>query len=106
MDTNTLNLILTALASKAQSNETMAIVDLILKALAPVLAGVAVYFARAAQVKTQEVHAAVNGSHTLMVAELKSAQENILRISTELSTLREQKRGQETAAALATAEKS
>jgi hypothetical protein len=99
MDTNSFNAIITALAqNQPRPSDVVVGLELVLKALAPVLAALAAYFARQTLSTTKEVHVAVNSERTAMIAEVKALRDEILDISKEKSTLEENARGKQVAA--------
>lgn len=98
MDTNLVTAILTA---KAQSNNTMQIVVMIICALTPTLAAIAAWLqSKASNVKSDEVKALVNGRETGMFDELKKLREEVTRLSQEKSKLEERQHGHEIKEAL------
>lgn len=120
MDTNLVAAVAAAIAAQphpapatAQDN-TLIIVGMIITAIMPTLAAIAAYFSsRAAKSNTEEtkkmatntaeavekVHVAVNSERTAMLTTVQNLRDEILRISKDLSTSKEQQRGQELAAA-------
>lgn len=77
------------IAALQAKSETMAIVMIVIAFLTPLISALSAYFSKAALSSTKEIHTAVNGNNEAMRIKLEAYTQEILRLSTELSALRE-----------------
>lgn len=103
METNAVE-VMRALLDQSRSDEKamVVIVGMIIAALAPTLMAFAGYLkSRSTANEVVKIHLAVNSERTAMTAEVKSLRDEVRRLAVDKSTLQEEKRGAELAAARA-----